>query len=324
MCAALIFISSFVGILTGASAYPFDVLRAHAHPQQLLSLVYTSLAAPSFWLLALALGALYQLSAVERIMGSQKTAVLLLAAMGLYHAAVLALVVAAPARLAPVLALRGPAWLVVALATVYLRHVPLCRPARAVLSNRALVTLLVALTVACDLRHAALGALAGLAAALLYSVNALHVADLRFPRPVTAFFRDYISPVFTAASPPPQNYAPPQVPQQQFPPQLPPQLQMTPEQFRALRTALGDVYAASDVLPGEQEHFFREQQQQGRRDGNGDGFEQLPVVEPDPDAVGLFFSFFFFFSFFSLHHFMRHFHFWFLPLFSNARFNGSQ
>ena len=278
--AALVFISSFVGILTGASAYPFNVLHAHEHPQQLLSLVFTSLAAPSFWLMSLVLAALYHLSVVERIMGSQKTAVLLLFSMLLYHGAIVALVVAAPVRASLFHALRGPAWFVVALFVVYMAHVPLCRPPNAVLSNKFLVTLLVALYLAFDFGHAALGALAGLVAALLYSANVFRVADIRLPRPVAAFFEDYIFPVFSISSLPP-NIPPPQQ-QQQFQPQ---QFQMTPEQYRALRTALGDVYAASDVLPGER---GRGAQQQSFNDGSHEEFEQLPVVEPDPDAVGLF------------------------------------
>ena len=280
--AALVFISSFVGILTGASAYPFNVAHAHAHPQQLLSLVYMSLAAPSFWLTSLVLAALYYLSVVERIMGSQKTAFLLVVSVLLYHSAVVALVVTVPAPASRFFALRGPGWSVVALFVVYMLHVPLYRPPNAVVSNKFLVTLLVALYLAFDFVHTALGAAVGLVAALLYSANVCHIADLRFPRSVTTFFEDYIFPVFSS-SPVPPNF--PQQQQQQFQPQ-PQQFQMTPDQYRALRTALGDVYAASDVLPGEQARQ-QQQQQPFNDDGSDEGFEQLPVVEPDPDAVGL-------------------------------------
>ena len=132
---------------------------------------------------------------------------------------------------------------------------------------------------ALDLKHSIVGGVIGMIVALLYSFNIAHVADLRFKPQTTAFFRNNVEPFVDAFMPRAQFH--------HHRNRVAVRYQITPEQYRALRAAQGDIYAASDMLPGEQQPNNPEELD---HENSHERMEEMAAQQqPDRNALGLLF-----------------------------------
>jgi len=278
----LVLISSFVAKFSHSGDYSCDLRLFRFEPSYLLTLFFSTFAISNFFKLLIAITALYHFRVVERIMGSQKTAFLMLFSKFIYICFSFCLMYFFHIDEKDIkgnltyeysfLVLHGPAWCISALFVLYICYVPLFRVPVLPVSDRFIAWFLFTVYIGIDIFGSGVGTCAGIIAAIIYSQNLGNIMEFRFPPVIVSFFDDFIKPVFHAPSRNVQVYGG----GMQFFGNL------NPEQNRAFRVAMGDAYAASDVLPGEQQQ--QQQQQQQQYNGNGD-FEQLPTVEPDPEAV---------------------------------------